>query len=174
MKKRIKGFSLIEVLLVMALIGLLSALVIPAISNTLSNARLKTAVKKTAGIIRYVHNQAISQKRPFWLLVDKVKSRIAVLERPWNNEAESSLEKLAMLNSLAKAYYLPKGVIIEKIVMGDKEISDSESAFIFYPNGSCIGGKIQLSNIETMRTFLITVDPIVGSVRVDSNGDEIS
>ena len=173
MMKKNRGFALLELLLVIALVGLLSALVVPSVSNSLARVRLKTAAKKTAAIFRYARNQAVFKKKPFWILVDKEVSGLAVLDEPFSGETEpdDSRDAFASLPSSAKVFLYPEGVLIGNLFVGDREISDSQSVFIFYPNGSCSGGEIVLQADNSL-AYRISLNPVLGTAEIEVNEDE--
>ncbi|HPD60554.1 MAG TPA: GspH/FimT family pseudopilin [Thermodesulfobacteriota bacterium] len=150
-----RGFSLVELVLVMALIGIVSALIAPGLMNGFTSARLKTSVQKTVAIINYTRNQAVFKKRPMWLLCDRKTNQVAVVD----------------LIGEGKVYSYPEDVLIEKLVIGGTEVFDSQGAFIFYPSGSSSGGEIGL-RAKDGRSYRITIDLFLSTVKVLANGKE--
>lgn len=178
MKRKSRGFSLLELLLVVALVGLVSALVAPSVSNSLTSVRLKTSAKKTAATLRYARNQAVFKKKPFWVLVDKEVSGLAVLDElvePDSDETEEPRDDpedaFASLPSSAKVFLYPEGVLIESVSIGDLEIADSQSVFIFYPNGSCSGGEIVLQ-ADSSRSYRIGLNAVLGTAEIEAGEEE--
>lgn len=167
------GFSLIEMLLVLALIALITAFLAPSVSKSLTNARLTTAAKKTVVIINYARTQAVSQKKLFWVVIDRETNRLAVVSQALDRQKkQATQEKGSDLPQLfTKVYAYPDEVMIEKVVGGIEELSDSQSVFLFYPNGSSSGGEIVLK-AKNARSFLITIDPIMSTAKIESNGKE--
>jgi len=170
-KNNNKGFSLLELLLVIALVGLLSALVVPSVSKSLASVRLKTAAKKTAAIFRYARNQAVFKKKPFWILVDKEVSGVAVLDEPFSGGTDDSRDAFASLPSSAKVFLYPEGVLVDNLFVGDQEITDSQSVFIFYPNGSCSGGEIVLQ-ADSSLAYRISLNPVLSTAEIEVNEEE--
>jgi prepilin-type N-terminal cleavage/methylation domain-containing protein len=161
-----QGFSFIELILVTALIGLLSALIVPVFSHTLTNARLKAAAQKTKLMFRYAHTQAISQKAFRWVVVDRDERWVALINEPL--QGTRSKADLSSLPTPEKIFHYPEGVALGKIVVQGAEVYEPRSAFVFFPNGSCSGGEIML-HAGTSRSFLVTLDALIGTARIGTD-----
>ena len=61
--KKIKGFTLLELLVVIAMIGILSSVLIVNLSGTKSNAKLRAAQREVASAIKQAHSWALEGKR---------------------------------------------------------------------------------------------------------------
>jgi prepilin-type N-terminal cleavage/methylation domain-containing protein len=60
LKNNTKGFSLIELLIVIALMGILMAIAYPSVSQWQKNAQFKTAARHLAGVMMEARSRAIS------------------------------------------------------------------------------------------------------------------
>ena len=65
-----RGFTLMELLVVLVIISLVSAFVAPRITAPIGNLQLKTASKKIAGAMRYSRSRAASEKENTSFLFD--------------------------------------------------------------------------------------------------------
>jgi len=168
-----RGFSLIEMVLVLALIGIITALIAPGLVNNFTSVRLKTSAQKTVAIITYTRNQAVFKKKFVWLLFDRKMNRVAVIDPTGEGKAVniSSAAASDAFSPSTKAYFYPEDVLIEKLVIGGKEVSDPQGVFIFYPNGSSSGGEIGL-RAKNARSYCITIDPLMSTAKVLVNGKE--
>lgn len=155
-----------ELILVTALIGLLSALIVPVFSHTLANARLKAAAQKTKLMFRHAHTQAITEKAFRWVVVDRKEGWVALIDEPL--QGEQSKADLSSLPTPEKIYHYPKGVFLEKIIVQEAEVYEPRSAFVFFPNGSCSGGAI-LIQAGANRSFLVTLDALIGTAKIEAD-----
>jgi prepilin-type N-terminal cleavage/methylation domain-containing protein len=168
-----KGFSLIELVLVLALIGIITALIAPGLVKSVTSARLKTSAQKTVAIINYTRNQAVFKKTPMWLVCDRKTNRVTVVDPLMLGKATNAGSPAAAeaFSYSTKVYSYPEDVMIEKLVIGGKEISDFQGGFTFYPNGSSSGGEIGL-RAKNARSYCIIIDPFMSTAKVLTNGKE--
>ena len=165
------GFSLIELLLVLGLLGLLTAITAPMISRGMDGARLKTATKKTAALFRYARNESVARKKPYWVVVDRDENWIAVINRPLNFEEQDRYDKETIVATEGAQFFeYPEPVLIGSATVGDEEV-ETQGAFIFYPNGSSSGGTIQVG-IDDNRFFTVSLDFITSMVSIQRGSEE--
>ena len=138
------GFSLLELLLVLSLLGLLTAVTAPMVSRGMSGTRLKTAVKQTAAMFRYARNESVARKKPYWVVVDREEHWVAVIDRPLDPNEEDRYDKKTITAATGAQFFeYPEPVATGSVTVGDEEV-ETQGAFIFYPNGSSSGGTMQV------------------------------
>ena len=76
------GFSLIELLFVVAILLIVSVMAIPLISNVMDAYRLRAAVASVTGAIQSTRYQAISGGYPYQVIFDKAASTFQVQSDP--------------------------------------------------------------------------------------------
>ena len=96
---RNKGFSLIELVIVMVIVGLSITLVTPYLSRFSKTIELKAATKKISGILRYYRSEAIQQGKVHQVLFDPNLREVRI------QSLESTEEKV-----VKNKYPLPAGV----------------------------------------------------------------
>lgn len=74
--RRAAGFTLLELIVVIALIGILMVVSVPAMRNTLIDNPLQSACRKMIGYIGGVRNKAIQEQQPFLLYIDLDENRL--------------------------------------------------------------------------------------------------
>ena len=143
MKMDKKGVTLLELVVVFAIIAVGAVLTIPNIGPFLENYRLRTATRDITSMLRTAQMRAVSNNVNCQVLFD-VGAGSYVLKRdtgggPFNDGATQ---------------LLPKGIAM---VVGNNPVT-------FSPNSSSNGGSVQLSNTKNTKT--ITVLPSTGRISV--------
>ncbi len=164
-----KGFSLIELLVVLVLISVFSAFVGVNVAGSLGNMGLKTASKKVAASLRYARSCAITESIPYVALLDLNQNRMTI-KPEWvssGGEKEAGDAGSNLKETGAKHFDLPEDVKFKNALTFDGAESDSRFfAVVFMPNGCSSGGTIYLEN-NRGRGSTVKIDFITGTVRVE-------
>jgi general secretion pathway protein H len=141
---RPRGFSLVELIVVMVLIAALAALGLAAIGSGLPGQKLRGAAKELAAELRFTRAQAIATGR-------EQVFRIDVGEKRWRGAGERSGE-------------LPEGIALE--VTGAREELESPQvvAIRFFPEGAATGGRLVLRSGEA--AWRVDVAWLTGEVKL--------
>jgi len=164
-----RGYTLLELLVVLIIISLVSALVAPKLAGSLSNLNFKTTAKRLSASLRYARSQATSEKITYGALLQIDENRLLIIADPPEvtetlHEMVSNEEQQIARASLV--YELPSEIKIEKAVSGDGEVASGLFSIFFFPSGGSSGGEIDLVN-EKGRRSKISVDFITGSVKLN-------
>jgi general secretion pathway protein H len=139
-----RGFTLIELIVVMAVLGLLAGLVMtrgPMRSHTLTQ---RAAVQALAGGLREARSRAVATNRPIEFAVD--------------------IEHKTFRIGDGQPTRLPPEYGMSMISAAGRRISDTKAAIRFDPDGSSTGGRIELAT--GTRQIRIGVDWLSGKVSV--------
>jgi len=140
-----KGFTLIEMLVVMVIMVLAYAMTAPMISAGVSSAELKAAARQITAGLRKARSEAAAHKNEVALTVN--------VER---RQFELSGDK--------RIYRLPEKIEIS-LFTAQSELMDAQTGAIrFYPDGSSTGGRVTLSRNE--HKYLVDVDWMTGRVKI--------
>jgi prepilin-type N-terminal cleavage/methylation domain-containing protein len=162
-----KGFSLMEVIIVLTILVLSISLATSSLSNLSRTIELKAAAKKVSGILRYYRSEAINKGSVYQVLFDsesravKVQS-VSLMEPVDEKEAD---EKKG--GGAAKTLYgLPEGVQMKELDFPSPEYPCDLPAVEFYPNGGSNGGSVLL-NSPDRKGYRIKIDFLTGMVGIE-------
>lgn len=140
-----RGFTLVEVMVVMVIIALIMGLVGTSMSSSISAAQSRAATRKVVASLRYTRARAIIEKKEKVFLV--------------NTETRSYMAPGR------KQVNLPEGVDVT-ITTARSELTSEEVAGIrFFPDGGSTGGHIELTVNE--REYRINVAWLTGEASLE-------
>lgn len=127
-KSNSRGFTLLEIVLVMAIIALASVLAAAAMTGGFKGMQLKASAKEIASNLRYTRTQAIATGQPQRFVIDPVKH--------------------AWLAPNSHHGSIPDKVGIEFTGAREAQANGAPSgqgAIEFFPDGAATGGRIRLT-----------------------------
>lgn len=150
-RNRQSGVTLIEMLIVVAIVGLMAGLTFPSFTAGLDGLRLRSASTTVASALNIAINTADRRQLPVQLLIQPAQNRIVL------RAAESKRDQI---------FEIPQGIKIQRILpalFSNEECSDRY--LLVYPNGAPPQLVVELVNPRgSLRQ--IKLDPISGVARV--------
>mgnify|MGYP002401850087 FL=1 len=140
-----RGFSLLELMLVLLLLGVSSLIVLPTIDNGLREREVRRSALGLAAVARELRSRAVFEGIPQRLVLNVVDSSYLVARD--------------------REVHLPSDVKFSQ-VEGGETLESSLRLFIFFPNGSSLGGKIGLSGVGNATKYSVRLEPLSGKVDV--------
>ena len=175
-----RGFTLLELIVVLIIISLMSAVVVPRLVGPMGNLDLKTASQKISASLRYVRSHAASEKTTYEALFDFDNKRL-IIARSATPRFEGDLaindgkaydrmpaempDDEKNESSGLKTYNLPDGIKFANAVSREGDINAGLFRVFFYPSGGSSGGEITVAN-ERGGRYKINVDFITGAVQL--------
>ena len=139
------GFTLLELLVVLAIIALMVVIAAPRFAGSLPGAELESGARKLAAGLREARSLAVSRNRGIPFTLSGGANRYAV-------------------GSNGKTRQLP-GKLAITLVTATTEITGAKQGSIrFFPDGSSTGGRIELTGAGGKRS--IEVDWLTGRIRL--------
>jgi type II secretion system protein H len=169
---RDRGFTLIELVIVLILLSLSVALVTPSLSRFYKRVELKTSAQKISGILRYFRSESIQKGKIHQVLFDEEarEVRVRALEREEREGEETEEEKGKREREEAilmeKRYALPEGIRMKELEIPPPEVPSDLPAIEFYPTGGSNGGTLLLGT-EEQKGFRIKVHFLTGMVEIE-------
>jgi general secretion pathway protein H len=125
-----RGFTLVELLVVLAIGSLLLAVTPPLVTAVMPGVELKAAARRTAGALRLAREMAVARGRDAAWVLDVEQNRYGI-------EGD------------ARSGSLPDGLDLELVAAEEEMRSEAVGAIRFYPDGSSTGGRVILKRGET-------------------------
>ena len=191
-----KGFTLIEIIIVVVIMGAAIGLAAPRIGKSMEKMRLRSAVRKFSAVLRYTRQMAISRKKEYTVTIlsnadEKTnKYKYLKVERKKNKEdfflddEEVEASKKDGLNFTEKNIQEKPVVIdLEKMQISyqkneEGKYEEGESLeggageITFYPKGESTGGRVILGVEGVKLAFQVDIDPVTGRVKVKRKNEE--
>ena len=142
-----RGFTLVEMLVVLLLVSLLLLLVPPLFSNSLTRVNMNTQAEKLSVSLRRARSQALARAEPVpWILdVEEHFYQIGLQGKP--NRIDEKIQ--ISLNT-------------EQLEVQEE---GQKAAIRFYPDGGATGGEVLLQQADYRKK--ISVDWLTGRIHVE-------
>lgn len=145
---RPRGFTLIEMLVVVALMGVAMAVVAGAMGMGLAGQQIRGASRDLVAALRYTRGQAIVKREEQVLMLNVDDKSYRAAGRPIQT--------------------LPKQLDLAIETARQEQISRGEAGIRFFPDGSSTGGNIELVRGETV--WRIDINWLTGEVTLREPG----
>jgi general secretion pathway protein H len=150
---RSRGYTLIELVLVMAVLAAASMVAVPAIGRGVDGLRVRTEVAGVASFLRSAREQAVTRGQTHEVTLDAARGALVVRRVGGKSIADGATRR--QLSS--RLHVAPEpGRILQPIT--------------FLPQGRSSGGAFRVEAVGS-RAYVISVDPLTGRVstrRADS------
>jgi general secretion pathway protein H len=142
-----RGFSLVELLLVLLLVAVGSALVVPAIDRGIQKRVVREKAMELAAVARQLRARALREGEIRTLTVDAE-------EKSYRPGDEGKV-------------FLPAAVDFSA-VQGGEPLGGGARRFVFFPNGSILGGALTLRG--SLSSYTVRLESLSGRVVVEQGG----
>jgi general secretion pathway protein H len=146
MRRRARGFTLVELLVVMAIAAVVMTAVPTLFSAAFPGLEMKSAARRTAATLRLARESAIRRGEETTVLVDLEQHRLT----------------LAGYRALS----LPERLSLRLDAASSELIDEQRGAIRFFPDGSSTGGRLVLSHDG--HGYQIGVIWLTGRIELDS------
>lgn len=144
-RHRYAGFTLLELLLVLFLLGLVYALSGPVLGAGSGGLSIKTAARQLAAGFRKARSVAVTQHTEATVTIDVEARTFAVTGDP-------------------RIYELPRNVEVTMFTAQTELVSDATASIRFFPDGSSTGGRVAVSVGDTKD--MVDIDWLTGRVKL--------
>lgn len=142
---RQRGFTLVELVVVLVIVALVMGLVATSLSRSISGAEQRQAARKIVAAVRYTRTQAI---------LKKVETRFEV-----------NLEERSYKAFGRNPVQLPEGIEIQLTTARSEVMNDQVGSIRFFPDGGSTGGRVDLSVND--RLYVVNVAWLTGEASLE-------
>jgi general secretion pathway protein H len=146
------GFTLVEMIVVILIIAVGSAIVVPMVEGGFEAREVRRAARQIASTMHYCRGEALALGEPQEMVIDAGENSIHTTG--WG--------RWAVLTDRA---------VIDD-VRGGNVVGDGIVQILFFPNGSSTGADVVLAGRRDRREhrLLVSLDPLLGTVHVGDAG----
>lgn len=146
--RRSRGFSLLEIVVVLVLFGLAAAVILPSFSGGFKSLEMETAARDLVTRMKQSRSEAIAKQEV-----------LRIVLKPGTGDEVSAYVLTNAYEEEIKTFELPKDISFE---LGEEL---KQATVSFYPNGRSSGGEFALRNKQGKR-LTVEVDSVTGYGRV--------
>jgi general secretion pathway protein H len=145
-----RGFTLLELVLVLLIMGLALALTYPNLSRGTAAFHLRAVGRDVMNTLRFAREKAITQQTDMLVVVDPEKREVVLSD---------------VLGGSPRTFSLPDDVKIQHLFLGGTEIPEGPLRIRFIPNGSSETAEIVLES-KTGSVLRVVTDPLTGGAKI--------
>jgi general secretion pathway protein H len=140
-----RGVTLLELLIVLAIMAIVAGFVIPMFGGPVSTSELRSAARQLAAGLRLAQSEAVSQRRQTFLVLDVAGKRFKVDNDPQEHKLPSKIE-------------------LKLFTAQNDLVNESVGSIRFFPDGGSNGGRITVAAGD--RKFDVDIDWLTGRVAI--------
>lgn len=177
------GFTLLEILLVVVIVGIAAAVAVPTFARSFRGAKLRTSTRTVLGMHRNAQTKAVLGQRYMAILFDERKGTLELVEQGGADPKKDSffgevggaggaMGDMATGGEQSSPSAAPPAQGVRKLEEGVRILSFKGGQAIedlhyvnYYPNGMCEAYEIQIGDDQN-HTARIRVDPVTGKAKV--------
>jgi prepilin-type N-terminal cleavage/methylation domain-containing protein len=142
-----KGYTLIEISVVIVLVGVILLMAIPRVQDTITGDRMRSAVRHLSGTARELKANAVREQVDHYLHLDLDKRLV------WNTRDDMTAEDRTLRRNQARS--LPSGVRIADVALFDAGKKDQGEVIIrFFSQGYVQPTAIHLTDDDRIMTLI--------------------
>lgn len=158
---RSRGFTMIEMMIVVVVIGLIAALAVPSFLGYMPKLRVKSAARDIVSSMRLARSKAVSERRPYGVVFDMNSNSVrsfADTDNPAgmsysSNDSTTSADTLGAEIELSSCTYNNNCVIFSATgsasTSGDLQLVTKDGSILMSINLLASTGRVRLTEIAS-------------------------
>ena len=167
------GFTLIELMVVITIIGIMTALMIPEMKGTFQDALLRSTSRELINVFDLAYSRAVSLNQLRRVRLDEKTGRYLVEKQVAENGQENFVpaedvpgSKGELDSRITVEFHPPGELSSDKTAEASALENDASGVAIsFYPDGTADGGDITLRDREGFR-LLLHINAVTARIHV--------
>lgn len=153
------GFTLLELIAVLAVVGVALSLAMPSISSGLQRWRVREAVREISTMVKFARNQAVIRRQSLQVVLDRTRNMY------WLDQASIIQDVDQAYERGLRVYELPDGVRFGVVSVGGRALDVERPGLVFSPYGTTSASSVHIVD-ERGRGYRILVDQVTGQTSI--------
>ncbi len=177
---RKSGFTLMELMVVLVLIGIMTAMILPEMKGTYEEALLSSTGRELANVLGVAYSRAVTVHQPHRVRLDKITHRYSIERRVHGSHGQSSFAPVRDLPGGEGTMDVRISIELRKpgedfsdasdadsllASKGGMSFRDGDEAIVFYPDGTADAREIQLEDRDGFR-LVLRINPTTARVQI--------
>jgi general secretion pathway protein H len=156
-----KGFTLLELALVLFILGLMSIIAVPRVHILLTGENIERAARNLVSVFRYARGLSAGEGVRHFIHIDLENDRY------WLSRERQTQRNSSEQEEVVERRRLPDSVTFEDVeTLGKGLVSQGEIVIQFWSNGFVETAQIHLRSANN-RQLTLTVNPITGMTQIE-------
>jgi prepilin-type N-terminal cleavage/methylation domain-containing protein len=161
---RAEGFTLIELIIVLAVLSVATGFVLLNVDGMTEQGRLRAAGRELAGHLKYARAFAVMSGKPIYFYYDLDENDYYLTRTFYGDERGAPNHEV--LRYAETQWELPRGIRLTQVVSPVKTAERAIERFDFTPFGVCISHNVYLKGPEEDDWITVEVNGLTGRVTI--------
>lgn len=160
-RSRRPGFTLIELIVVLALIAILTAVILPEMRGSLEESVLRSTARSMVAACNTANSRAVASGHPYHLIIDPAAHRYRIEQSPGSTRSHPSNKPAPTPESAA----IDPRIVVEVHPLEPPAPNSSQHSVEFHPDGTVDAAEFRLRDRSgfaiAIRLNPITARPVI-------------